>query len=395
MNKLVIISTFIQSMLFIANMLGCSTPIMVHNELSEPVSVMIVPQLKARLNEALKVCIAADPIAPYACKPIKTRLGFPVYAVLLNIGDKRAIIFLKESITAKDELIIAIRKGIPSIGIKRSPSHNHTSLHIALFNNPLKRNEDRWIIDNHNAQYDFFGIFDGHGGSQVAEELKNHIVQFTSERMCLGYPVEKALKDAFEQLETIVCLRQEVHELLGDKRKASVGSCALLVVIDRIKKVVYTANIGDSRALLIQNDTEQPLSSDHKPDRPDESARIKEAGGTVTTKRSRGEGVTKIPARAEGLLAVSRAIGDYHIKRKHPGAIIAQPEITTHSMQPTDKAIVLACDGIWDVLDNKTASTIVRQQMPDPLKAAQELVTQAAQRGSHDDLTAIVIAIAT
>lgn len=94
-------------------------------------------------------------------------------------------------------------------------------------------------------------------------------------------------------------------------------------------------------------------------------------------------------------MAVSRAIGDYHIKRRHPGAIIAQPEITTHSMQPIDKAIVLACDGIWDVLDNKTTSAIVRKHIQDPLKAAQELVTQAARRGSHDDLTAIVITIAT
>jgi serine/threonine protein phosphatase PrpC len=387
----VIFATFFISVLFVVNIMGCSSPIKIYNELSQPVTAIIVPEDKENAVQYHNIPFTHDPIAPYASQTIQTVLGRPAYSVLFKIGNSKTHLAPIGHIQAGSELIIGMQDGVPSVGVKIKPRPQSCSLHVAMVNNPLKRDEDRWIIDNHNPRYDFFGVFDGHGGSQVAEELKKHIISFITERICLGHSIEQALEQAFEQLERLVCLRQEVYEVRGKKRKACVGSCALLVIIDKRKKIIYTANIGDSRALLVEDGTETALSSDHKPERPEETDRITKAGATL--RPTRGEGAARIPARVDGILAVSRAIGDYHIKCKHPGAIIAQPEITTHSIQPVDKALVLACDGIWDVLDNKTASTIVRQQMPDPLKAAQELVTQAAQRGSRDDLTAMVIAI--
>jgi protein phosphatase PTC1 len=302
------------------------------------------------------------------------------------------------NITAQCEIIIATRQGIPSVGIRKTPSGPYASLRVAIFNKPLKRNEDRWIIDNHNTRYDFFGIFDGHCGSQVAEYLQKRTVNTILRNIELGHKMKRALIEAFTQIETRICLHQELLKLFGSQRQAATGSCALLVAVDKKKRIVYTANVGDSRAVLVQDNTERPLTHDHKPDSPSEMARILQAGGSVLEARDlpycrKHQGVTKQPARYEGILAVSRTLGDYVIKLRHPGAIIAQPDIYIHPIQQHDQAIILACDGVWDVIDNATAAAHVREHTGDPLGASQALVLHAAQRGSRDDLTSIVITI--
>ncbi len=390
-KKIEIFATCFIPILFAMDIMACSSPITIYNEMSHPVTAMIVPEDKEKSTQYHNIPFTHDPIAPYASQTIQTVLGHPAYSVLFKIADSKIHVAPIGSIQEGSELIIGMRKGIPSVGVKRKLLPQTYSFRVAMFNNPLKRNEDRWVIDNHNPRYDFFGIFDGHGGSQVAEELKKIIVSLISEIMRNGYSIQAAIEKAFVEIDTRICNRQETYAQLGATRKAAVGSCALLVVIDKRNKIIYTANAGDSRALLVQDSTELPLSRDHKPENPEETARIEQAGGSISPETRRS--AVKIPARAEGLLAVSRAIGDYLIKSKHPGAIIANPEISTHPIQPTDKAIVLACDGIWDVFDNKATATIVREHIQDPVKAAQELVTQAAQRGSRDDLTAMVITI--
>uniref|UniRef100_A0A2P2MHS4 PPM-type phosphatase domain-containing protein n=1 Tax=Rhizophora mucronata TaxID=61149 RepID=A0A2P2MHS4_RHIMU len=64
---------------------------------------------------------------------------------------------------------------------------------------------------------------------------------------------------------------------------------------------IVVANCGDSRAVLCRGGKAVPLSVDHKPDRPDEHARITAAGGRVIFLNG---------ARVEGILAMSRAIGN-------------------------------------------------------------------------------------
>jgi serine/threonine protein phosphatase PrpC len=74
-----------------------------------------------------------------------------------------------------------------------------------------------------------------------------------------------------------------------------------------------------------------------QPNRPDETARIKAAGGTVYF-----HGVWRVG----GILAVSRAIGDRILKPY----VTAKPEIRTWNLGASDRCLVLASDGLWDVL---------------------------------------------
>ena len=85
-----------------------------------------------------------------------------------------------------------------------------------------------------------------------------------------------------------------------------------------------------------------PLSIDHKPNTREERTRIEDAGGVV---------VWAGTWRVGGVLAVSRAFGDRPLKRY----VIPTPDIRDEQLQPEDEALILASDGLWDVVSNQVS----------------------------------------
>lgn len=145
---------------------------------------------------------------------------------------------------------------------------------------------------------------------------------------------------------------------------------------------IHVANAGDSRAIIVQrNGRAQPLTEDHKPHRPDEMKRIKNAGGTVQF-----FGVWRV----QGVLAVSRSIGDRLLKPY----VTAAPEVTRYTVSSKDAYLLIASDGLWDVLSNSEAASLLmaaQKQGIKPQAAAQLLVQEALLRGSADNITVMVI----
>mmetsp|Transcript_10009 Transcript_10009/g.27503 ORF Transcript_10009/g.27503 Transcript_10009/m.27503 type:complete len:233 (-) Transcript_10009:574-1272(-) len=137
--------------------------------------------------------------------------------------------------------------------------------------------------------------------------------------------------------------------------------------------------VGDSRAAMVHSDgTARPLSDDHKPNRLDEKLRIEAAGGHV---------IFAGCWRVQGDLAVSRAFGDCHLKRF---GVSAEPEISLIEIGPLDAFLVLASDGLWDVVaEAQCAKTVLRAQ--DTVSAAAALCDLASDRGSMDNITALVV----
>jgi serine/threonine protein phosphatase PrpC len=118
---------------------------------------------------------------------------------------------------------------------------------------------------------------------------------------------------------------------------------------------LWVANVGDSRCVLSRSGRAIALTSDHKPDRADERARVEKAGGQV---------VYVSGWRVDGILNISRAIGDAHLKdhaHPHRGRVIARPEITVHQVAQEDEFIILASDGVWGRVDSQTAVDLVRR----------------------------------
>lgn len=118
---------------------------------------------------------------------------------------------------------------------------------------------------------------------------------------------------------------------------------------------VVCANVGDSRCVVgsMTNGTTTSLTDDHKPSNPEERARIENAGGFVMGDRVNGE------------LAMSRALGDFRYKRDvsqqtHEYPVICYPDVAVHQRSgKKDEILVLACDGVFDVMKNAEVCSYV------------------------------------
>jgi serine/threonine protein phosphatase PrpC len=153
---------------------------------------------------------------------------------------------------------------------------------------------------------------------------------------------------------------------------------------------ILCANVGDSRAIIsCAGGTAHALSADHKPDNAEERARIERAGSFVAIERVNGE------------LAMSRALGDFQYKQaKHMDisqqAVTCVPEVTFHTRVSTDGILVLACDGVWDVLSNQEVVSFVWDHLIAHDKsitmeeAAEAVVNLSLRQGSSDNISAIV-----
>ncbi|XP_057336141.1 protein phosphatase 1L [Microplitis mediator] len=165
------------------------------------------------------------------------------------------------------------------------------------------------------------------------------------------------------------------------KRKMDVaGSTALIVILDDKKLIV--ANVGDSRGVMCDNKGNAiPLSFDHKPQQQRERQRINKAGGLVTF-----NGVWRVA----GILATSRALGDYPLKDKK--FVIADPDILTFDLKDHDPMfLILASDGLWDTFSNEEAVAFIKQRLDEPFYGAKSITLQSYYRGSLDNITVIVI----
>ena len=124
----------------------------------------------------------------------------------------------------------------------------------------------------------------------------------------------------------------------------SMAGCTATVVIVTNSEI-YCCNAGDSRTVLSKGKNALPLSRDHKPDEPGEKRRIYHAKSFVEDNR------------VEGMLGLSRALGDFEYKsnktlKPKEQAVTAFPEIQTSAMTADTEFLILACDGIWDVMNN-------------------------------------------
>jgi len=138
----------------------------------------------------------------------------------------------------------------------------------------------------------------------------------------------------------------------------SVGCTAICVVVR--KEDILAGNAGDSRAVLCRAGKQVELSFDHKPKDDIEKNRIEAAGGYLEH--------TPGGARVNGNLNLSRAIGDLEYKKREDlkpeeQIICSTPDFLYKELTPEDEFVILACDGIWDVMTNQEAVDFVRERL--------------------------------
>lgn len=169
------------------------------------------------------------------------------------------------------------------------------------------------------------------------------------------------------------------------------GSTAITAMVTDTHIIV--ANSGDSRCILVNNGAAVPMSEDHKPYNEGEAARIRNAGGTVVMKRVNGD------------LAVSRAFGDFSYKVNHhlkaeQQQVSAEPEIRVIKRSPEDQFLILACDGIWDVMENTEMASWMTQLAESGLcgddlgEMAERMLDMCLhERDSRDNMSVIIMAL--
>lgn len=220
---------------------------------------------------------------------------------------------------------------------------------------------------------DFYGIYDGHGGSFVAGCCKERMHQKYMENFDYIRNISHAINSAFIDIDTEVTMEQM-------KFRPKSGSTAVVVIVNN--NDVTVAHAGDSRAVICSGDNIF-ATEDHKPNRPDEMKRVGDSGGFVLNVYG--------TFRVENL-AVSRSIGD-EIR-----GVIAQPEIFEHKRCAQDEFIVIGSDGLWDTVTVDEAVKYVRRVRDASAShdhwmqaSADGLMRLAIDNGSRDNITVLIV----
>mmetsp|Transcript_28792 Transcript_28792/g.56260 ORF Transcript_28792/g.56260 Transcript_28792/m.56260 type:complete len:569 (+) Transcript_28792:128-1834(+) len=235
-------------------------------------------------------------------------------------------------------------------------------------------NEDRVSCNTRmsGGNASFFGVYDGHLGDRAADHAKKALparVAGFSRTVSTTAQMEQALTTTFREVDHEFCTKADVGQWPD-------GTTACTVLISGTNLVC--ANAGDSRALLSRMGKAVPLSKEHKPHVPAESQRIKAAGGSVVVI----EGISRV----NGNIACSRAIGDAGMKK----FLIPDPQCVSRQISKGDEYVIIASDGLWDVVDNQKAIQICHQS-GNAQKAAQNLVAAALANNSLDNVAVVVI----
>jgi len=233
-------------------------------------------------------------------------------------------------------------------------------------------NEDAILIDGcflEDNEIDLYGLFDGHAGNSCARFCANNFSEtFKSLLNKHSKNYQKTLYYVFQELNTNFIEYAKNHP-----KSIHTGTTALVVMISKDK--IYSINLGDTRAVLCRNGIAIRLSYDHKP--LSELERIRSLDGHVC-----GADMPRI----NGALAVGRSIGDFYAST----FVSDEPYFKTYDLKPDDEFLILACDGVFDKVNDQLAVDLIRNEK-DPYKASMYLRDYAFQLGSTDNITVIVV----
>lgn len=265
----------------------------------------------------------------------------------------------------------------------------HVSTRDAFFQK-FRGNENEVLICSFDGK--FGAPNKGHRVSSLAKTL--FVTNFTSELNKIKNDSE--IPDALRK--TFLSLNKDINGALSAKKSNtfapspqlaqdllelnltddSSAGCSISVIYIKDKKM-YTANTGDTEALLSRNNGDHILlTTKHVPTNRPEFERIRAAGGYVS-----GDGAL------DGELPISRGVGFF----KYLPHTNSSPDITELSLTAADDLIVMATKVLWDYISYELAVDILRQVKDDPMLAAQKLRDYAICYGATDKITVIVVTL--
>lgn len=263
------------------------------------------------------------------------------------------------------------------------------STHYASLKGERQCNEDTHNIhlmidsnDPSDAKINYYAVHDGHGGLFVSEFLRDNLPPFFLSNK-VPYPLNlNYVNNVCDKIQNILFTKYE-------KKATECGSTCLVVCHFKDNKdqsFLNIINIGDSRAVLCRNDIAVSLTVDHKPHWPAEKRRITRLGGKL---RKDGT-IWRIND-----LSVSRAFGD----KESSNYVTHRPDLYKYKLTKKDKFMIIACDGLWDVMEAQNAVNMVTDLCYDlhmkrinhEFNISRKLAEMAIEMDSGDNVTCIVV----
>jgi len=217
-------------------------------------------------------------------------------------------------------------------------------------------------VDKHG----YFAIYDGHGGRGAVDFVAKALHTNFAEVYTKKDSIPEAWKEAYTMTD-----RQ-----IGENKILYSGTTAVTAFI-RYKdgeRWLHVANVGDARAVLNRNGRAERLTFEHKGSDESEAKRIVDAGGFIVLNR------------VNGILAVTRSLGDYAMKEYVTG----DPYTTDVKLDSTDNQLILACDGLWDVCQDQEALDLIASENSAEAMS-NKLLIHALKNGSTDNISVMVI----
>lgn len=159
-----------------------------------------------------------------------------------------------------------------------------------------------------------------------------------------------------------------ISEMLKKKELVSkrMGTTANVIFIKDDK--LYVANVGDSLAIMYKNKKSIRLNTEHKPNVKIEYDRIINSGEIVSNNRVGGK------------LNMSRSIGDFIFKsnkklKNYEQAVIAYPEVSIYDLTNEVDFIILACDGVWDCVEDQKFCQEIDRRLRQKKQELHELIS--------------------
>ena len=247
---------------------------------------------------------------------------------------------------------------IQSFAYKENPNRNYRD---------YMEDKSRFVLNiNGDRNSQLFCLFDGHGGANVSQFLQDNFYKYFKEILPMNNPQEN-----FKQLFS------KIDNKIKDLNLLNMGSTACIIYItkEKGKKIIYSANIGDTRSLLISSNDYKRLSYDHRATDNEEFKRIIQGGGIV------------FAGRVYGTLMLSRAFGDWELKSY---GVSSEPYVTKININENDKYIIVATDGVWDTLDDPDVYEMSKN-LENSKDLCNNIVEKALDKGSMDNISCFVI----
>lgn len=235
----------------------------------------------------------------------------------------------------------------------------------------------------------FFGVYDGHGGNDAAVFLRRNLHQFVFKHSKLLADPVLAMNESIAQVESLFGAKAKEQQL-------DAGSTVAVCLM--VGSQLIAANVGDSEIVLSRGGQPLVMSTIHNMNKnPAEEDRVKEAGGRVFQKRL---GHPRFNPQFLNI-AVTRSIGDLYFKDEFftggkPSGLVSDADSHTTTLTPEDKFLIMACDGLWDVVTYQESIDFVAEGIKASKSLdtiAEELTQLALTKGSYDNITVIVLSL--